>query len=198
MRLISLSLLSWPVPPGHDTNHPQRIQRDRSAGLRKQCPPRTAGHKEVVLRSFAGLCFLLPLAGLPLKFSSRGWSNTRSLSLQIRLSKKIAGAPLCVFLEEHGTHRLLSVLIQDIDAFDHALANIPVSCLNLTVVASGLVYLGWLSRTVFVIALGFSVLCLRSLSVPGILGGKGSTAGAASRRWLLSSFQLAHGRRQRT
>jgi hypothetical protein len=43
MRLISLSLLSWPVSPGHDTNHPQRIQRDRSAGLRKQCPPRNFG-----------------------------------------------------------------------------------------------------------------------------------------------------------
>lgn len=118
----------------------------------------TSGHKEVVFWIFAGLCLLLPLSRFVAEILVSRTVQYTVFGLQIRLSKKIAGAPLR-FLEEHGTHRLLSVLIQDIDAFDHALANIPVSCLNLTVVASGLVYLGWLSRTVFVIALGFSVLC---------------------------------------
>jgi putative ATP-binding cassette transporter len=118
-----------------------------------------SGNKEVIFWSFAGLCLVLPLSRFVAEILISRTVQYTVFGLQMRLSKKIAGAPLR-FLEEHGTHRLLSVLIRDIDAFDHALANIPVSCLNLTVVASGLIYLGWLSRAVFVIALGFGVLCI--------------------------------------
>src|SRR5215469_7623156 len=118
-----------------------------------------SGQKEAVLWRFAGFCLVLPLSRFIPEILRACTVQQTVFGLQIRLSKKIAGAPLR-FLEEYGTHRLLSILIQDVEAFDHALARVPVSFLNLTVIASGLVYLGWLSRTVLVIALGFSVLCI--------------------------------------
>jgi putative ATP-binding cassette transporter len=130
-----------------------------------------SGHREVVFWSFVGLCLLLPLSRFVAEILISRTVQSTVFGLQMRLSKKIAAAPLR-FLEEHGTHQLLSVLIQDIEAFDHALANIPVSCLNLTVVISGLVYLGWLSRVVLVIALGFGVLCIVAYRFPASWAGK--------------------------
>jgi putative ATP-binding cassette transporter len=144
-----------------------------------------SGHKEVLFWSFAGLCLVLPLSRFIAEILISRTVQHTVFGLQMRLSKKIAAAPLR-FLEEHGTPRLLSVLIQDVDAFDHALANIPVCCLNLTVVLSGLVYLGWLSRAVLVIALGVGALCFIVYRFPT------SSAAKALRRAQQAGDSLYH------
>jgi putative pyoverdin transport system ATP-binding/permease protein len=121
--------------------------------------------KEVVLWSFVGLCFLLPLCRFAAEILISRMAQQAVFDLQMRLPRKIAGAPLR-FLEEHGVHRLLVVLTQDMQTFGFALLTVPTTCLNLTIFAGGLVYLGWLSRMVLVIALGFIVFCLAIYRFP--------------------------------
>jgi putative pyoverdin transport system ATP-binding/permease protein len=114
--------------------------------------------KELVW-SFAGFCLLLPLGRFLADILISRAAQEGVFDLQMRLPRKIAGAPLR-FLEDHGAHRLFAVLTQDVQAFGMALLTLPTTCLNLTIFAAGLVYLGWLSRTVLITALGFIVLCL--------------------------------------
>jgi putative ATP-binding cassette transporter len=115
--------------------------------------------REVVIWSFVGLCLLLPLGRFAADMLISRMAQQAVFDLQMRLPRKIAGAPLR-FLEDHGIHRLLAVLTQDLQVFGFALLTLPTTCLNLTIFAGGLVYLGWLSRMVLVTALGFIVLCL--------------------------------------
>ena len=121
--------------------------------------------REVFLWSFVGFCFLLPLCRFAAEMLISRMAQHAVFDLQMRLPRKITGAPLR-FLEEHGVHRLLVVLTQDMQTFGFALLTIPTTCLNLTIFAGGLVYLGWLSRTVLVIALGFIVFCLAIYRFP--------------------------------
>jgi putative pyoverdin transport system ATP-binding/permease protein len=115
--------------------------------------------REIVVWSFVGLCFLLPLSRFIAEMLISRMAQQAVFDLQMRLPRKIAGAPLR-FLEDHGIHRLLAVLTQDMHVFGFALLTVPTTCLNLTIFAGGLVYLGWLSPVVLVTALGFIVLCL--------------------------------------
>jgi putative ATP-binding cassette transporter len=115
--------------------------------------------KAVIIWSFIGFCFLLPLCRFAAEMLISRMAQQAVFDFQMRLPRKIAGAPLR-FLEEHGAHRLLVVLTQDMQAFGFALLTVPTTCLNLTIFAGGLVYLGCLSRMVVVTALGFIVFCL--------------------------------------
>ena len=121
--------------------------------------------KAVIIGSFIGFCFLLPLCRFAAEMLISQTAQQAVFDLQMRLPKKIAGAPLR-FLEDHGVHRLLVVLTQDMQAFTFALLTVPTTCLNLTIFAGGLVYLGWLSRMVLVTALGFIFLCLVIYRLP--------------------------------
>jgi putative ATP-binding cassette transporter len=121
--------------------------------------------RDGVVWSFVGLCCLLPLSRFVSEVLISRLAQHAVFDLQMRLPRKIAGAPLR-FLEDHGVHRLLAVLIQDMQVFGSALLFVPVTCLNLTIIAGGLVYLGWLSRMVLVTALGFIILCFVIYRLP--------------------------------
>jgi|SRR5271166_3788261 len=115
--------------------------------------------KELLIWSFVGFCLLLPLGRFAADILISLTAQQAVFDLQMRLPRKIAGAPLR-FLEDHGAHRLLAVLTQDLQVFGFALLTLPTTCLNLTIFAGGLIYLGWLSRMVLVTALGVIFLCL--------------------------------------
>lgn len=121
--------------------------------------------RTLVIWSFVAICFLLPLGRFTAEILISRLAQGAVFELQMRLSRKIAGAPLR-FLEEYGAHRLLNVLVQDTQVFGFALLTIPTTCLNLTILAGGLLYMGWLSRTVLVTVLGFIVLCLFIYRLP--------------------------------
>lgn len=121
--------------------------------------------REAVIWSFVGFCVLLPLTRFSAELFISRLAQQAVFDMQMRLAKKIVEAPLR-FLEEHGVHRLLAVLGQDMQVFAFTLLTVPVTCLNLTIFAGGLVYLGWLSRIALVTALGFIVLCLVIYRLP--------------------------------
>lgn len=115
--------------------------------------------KDLIVWSFIGFCLLLPLGRFAADILISRMAQQAVFDLQMRLPRKITGAPLRV-LENFGTPRLLAVLTQDLQVFGFALLTLPTTCLNLTVFAGGLVYLGYLSRMVLFAALAFIAACL--------------------------------------
>jgi putative pyoverdin transport system ATP-binding/permease protein len=115
--------------------------------------------KELLIWGFIGFCLLLPLTRFAADILISRMAQQAVFDLQMRLPRKIAGAPLR-FLEDHGAPRLLAVLTQDLQVFGFALLTLPTTCLNLTIFACGVVYLGCLSLMVLLTAIGFIVLCV--------------------------------------
>lgn len=118
---------------------------------------RQAASKEILIWSFVGLCVFFPLSRFTAEIVISRQVQGAISSLQMRLARKIAAAPLR-FLEEQSAHRLLAVLIQDVATLDFAISNFPMICLNLTIVIGGMAYLGWLSPMVLIIAVGFIIV----------------------------------------
>ena len=121
--------------------------------------------KELVIWSFVGFCLLLPLGRFFADILISQAAQKGVFDLQMRLPRKIAGAPLR-FLEDQGAHRLFVILTEDLRVLGNAMLTLPTACLNLVIFAGGLVYLGWLSRLAFVTALGFIVFCLAIYRFP--------------------------------
>jgi len=113
--------------------------------------------REVPIWSFVGLCLLAPLSRCSSELLLTRLAQDSLFDLQMRLARKIAAAPLR-YLEDLGIPRLLTVLTQDLQVLTEALVLVPVTCVNFTIIACGLIYLGWLSRMVLVAILGFIVL----------------------------------------
>lgn len=88
---------------------------------------------------------------LLIRLSQQAISNLRR-----HLIQKIINAPLRQ-IEEIGTSRLLTILTEDILVITNGLATIPLLCINLAIVTSCLVYLGWLSVSVSLPMLGVAI-----------------------------------------
>jgi putative ATP-binding cassette transporter len=121
--------------------------------------------RALVIWSFVSICLLLPLSRFTAEMFISRLAQGAVFELQMHLSRKIAAAPLR-FLEDYGMHRLLAVMMQDVQVFGFALLTIPTTCLNLTILAGGLIYMGWLSPIVLITVLGFIVACLLVYKIP--------------------------------
>src|SRR5215813_4619658 len=69
--------------------------------------------REALIWSFVGLCLLAPLSRCSSELLLTRLAQDSLFDLQMRLAKKIAGAPLR-YLEDFGVPRLLVVLTQDL------------------------------------------------------------------------------------
>jgi putative ATP-binding cassette transporter len=93
---------------------------------------------------FAGLCALLLLArGASALLLMRLGQNV-ILDLRLSLSRRILAAPLAR-LQALGPARVLACLTQDVATLAEAFQWLPLVCVNATLVAGCLAYLGWLS-----------------------------------------------------
>ena len=113
--------------------------------------------REVLVWSFVGLCLLAPLSRCGSELLLTRLAQDSLFDLQMHLAEKIAGAPLR-YLEDLGIPRLLAVLTQDLQVLTGALVLVPVTCVYVTIIACGVIYLGWLSRMVLAAILGFILL----------------------------------------
>jgi putative ATP-binding cassette transporter len=110
--------------------------------------------KGVLIWSFAGLCLLAALSRCSAELILTRLAQNSLFNLQMQLAGNIAEAPL-QNLEELGMARLVTVLTHDLQVLTDALVLVPVTCVNLAILASGLIYLGWLSQAVLAVILGF-------------------------------------------
>ena len=85
--------------------------------------------------------------------------------LRMQLCRRIIAAPLR-HLEEVGSARLMATLTDDVPAISIALTTIPLLCMHLAVVVTCLIYLAWLSGTVFLGVAGFMAFGILSYYLP--------------------------------
>ncbi len=84
--------------------------------------------------------------------------------LRMGLSSRILSSPLR-HLEELGASRLLAALTDDVQSVSNAIFEMPLLCINVAVIVGCLIYLGWLSWTVFLVTLGFIVVATFSVQM---------------------------------
>jgi putative ATP-binding cassette transporter len=78
-------------------------------------------------------------------------------TLRTELARQALGVPLQK-IEEAGAHRILSVLTDDIPILTGMISTVPVLFINIGVVASCLIYMGWLKGKLLLALLGVMFL----------------------------------------
>jgi putative pyoverdin transport system ATP-binding/permease protein len=131
-----------------------------NATLKKQGAAESA-----VILGFVALCLFLPLTRFISEVSLTRLAQGALFDLRLRFSRRILAAPLR-HLEAIGPHRLMVTLADDIPVITNTLTIMPVLCINIAIAVSGLVYLGFLSRTVLLIVLGFVTLGITTYQIP--------------------------------
>jgi putative pyoverdin transport system ATP-binding/permease protein len=115
--------------------------------------------------TFAALCLALAC----LRFASAALltrlTRRSMFSLRMSICLKILTAPLRL-LEQFGSHRLLATLTEDVPNIITAFVNLPLLFMNLAILLGCLLYLGWLSPVLLLVALGFMVVGIISHQFP--------------------------------
>ncbi|MEP0919808.1 cyclic peptide export ABC transporter [Leptolyngbya sp. DQ-M1] len=108
---------------------------------------------------FAGLAIFTLLTSVTSQFMLIHLAQGAIYELRLKLSRNILSAPL-QHLEQLGESRLLMTLTDDIRVLSHAVSVIPNLFIDLATVAGCLVYLAWLSSTIFALTVGISAIAI--------------------------------------
>jgi putative ATP-binding cassette transporter len=124
-----------------------------------------------VALSFAGLTVAAMVARMGSQLVLNRLQQSILLDLRLWLSRHLLSTSLRK-LEEAGAHRMLSSLSTDIQTLGMGVQVLPEIFIGSAVVLSGLIYLGWLSWPLFLVAMALMVVGQLSYSL---------VAGAANR-----------------
>ncbi|MDM9383154.1 cyclic peptide export ABC transporter [Chlorogloeopsis sp. ULAP01] len=102
--------------------------------------------------SFIGLCCLKFITNIISKNLLINLAEKAILELRLTLSERILATPL-YHLEILGKHRILATLTDDVLTISQTVYIIPTLCIDITIVASCLLYLFWLSPIIFFLVL---------------------------------------------
>lgn len=107
--------------------------------------------------AFLGLCLIVPLSGFISQFQIARIGAQAVFDLRVQLCRRILAAPIR-HLEEIGAHRLLANLSDDVGTITTALIDLPLIAMHAAILLGCLIYLGWLSGSIFLLVLGCLVL----------------------------------------
>lgn len=115
--------------------------------------------------AFTGLCTLLLGTTVGSQILLARLSQDLVLNLRVGLVRQILASPL-ERLEKVGIPRLLSALTEDVQTIAVAAIAIPGICLNLAILVSCMVYLGWLSLSVLAFLVVFAIVGIGLFFLP--------------------------------
>jgi putative pyoverdin transport system ATP-binding/permease protein len=118
-----------------------------------------------LIYGFVALCVLLPLSRFVSGFLLLKLAADAVFHLRLNLTRSLLTVPFRR-LEEHGPHRVLNVLTEDIGAITQALTALPTLCMQTFIVISSLAYLGYLSWQILLMLLVVMALGLASYRLP--------------------------------
>ncbi|MGD1856508.1 MAG: cyclic peptide export ABC transporter [Leptolyngbyaceae cyanobacterium] len=114
---------------------------------------------------FIGLTILVLFSSSLSQFLLIDLAQDSVYQLRLSLSQRILAAPLRQ-LEQLGTNQLLAVLTEDVQAISNTVFILPFLCIDIAVIGGCLIYLGWLSGSVFlavVLFLGLAIALVQIL-----------------------------------
>lgn len=114
---------------------------------------------------FVALCAIMLISRCASSISLARLARGAIYELRMKLCRSIIAAPLRQ-LEELGAPRLLATLTDDVPSISSALTVIPLICMHIAVVVTCLIYLAWLSWTVFLAVIAFMVFGVLSYYLP--------------------------------
>lgn len=115
-----------------------------------------------LLWSFISLCIIFLITKIASEVLVGQLSEGIIYDMRMLLTRCILASPLRR-IEEVGIARLLASLTDDIQSVSTALFNFPFLCTNLAIVASCLLYLAWLSPSVFLLVAFAMILSLTTI-----------------------------------
>ena len=113
---------------------------------------------------FAGLCVLRFISNVISQNLLIYLSQKAILNLRILLSKRILASPLS-HLEKLGNHRILATLTDDVQSISNTFLILPRVFVNAVIVVTCLLYLCWLSPTLFLFLAFFLVIGITSYQI---------------------------------
>ena len=114
---------------------------------------------------FIGLCLTLPVTRFIAEILLNNLGQDSLYGLRVQISRQALAAPLR-HLEQIGIHRVLAVLTDDLPVITNTALNLPLICLNATVVVGCLLYIGLLSWKLLSIILLFMFLGIAGYQLP--------------------------------
>jgi putative pyoverdin transport system ATP-binding/permease protein len=114
-----------------------------------------------------GLCLFLPLTSFISEAILVRLTQGELFNLRMQLGRRVLQAALRQ-LETLGSVRVMTAFSEDVPRIVEALNRVPQLCLNLAIVLSGLIFLGWISWRVLLLVLVFLVLGLLVYELPSI------------------------------
>ncbi len=110
---------------------------------------------------FAGLAIVALMTSIISQVMLVRLSQQAVFQLRMHLSRQILASELN-HLEQLGNSRLLATLTEDVQAVANAVYMIPFLCIDLAIVLGCLLYITWLSWTVFLMVFGLLVVAIGS------------------------------------
>jgi putative pyoverdin transport system ATP-binding/permease protein len=123
-----------------------------------------SGNPASWLWPFLGIAGTSLLAGIVSQFVLIDLAQNSVYELRLNLSRRILAAPFQQ-LEELGASKLLASLTEDVTVLSNTVSIIPFFCIDLAIIASCLVYLAFLSGTVFVVTIVLIALSIAIIQV---------------------------------
>ncbi|MCI0735660.1 MAG: cyclic peptide export ABC transporter [Beijerinckiaceae bacterium] len=109
--------------------------------------------------AFFGLCVLMLAVGILSEVLVLRLTQNILFDVRMWLSRRILSVPLQQ-LQSFGLHRLMATLTDDVGNVAHAYHVIPVLFIEGSIALGGMIYIAWLSRTLFLTLLIFLALGL--------------------------------------
>ncbi len=114
---------------------------------------------------FVGLCLALPLSRFVSQYLLVRLAQQITYNLRVTLCSRILAAPLRQ-LERLGPSRLLATLTDDVTVITVALTTVPLLFLQISVVLSCLVLMGWLSWQMLLVVLAAVLIGVGTYQLP--------------------------------
>ncbi|MGK7877115.1 MAG: cyclic peptide export ABC transporter [Xenococcaceae cyanobacterium] len=151
--MVAIAIITGFLSGGSSAGLIALLSRAMSSGTTSSIPSIALG--------FLGLALVALVTSIISQVALISLSQDAVFQLRLRLSRQILSSELS-HLEQLGTPRLLATLTEDVQAVASAVFIIPSFCIDIAIVVGCLLYIIWLSWTVFLMVIGFSVVAVGS------------------------------------
>jgi putative pyoverdin transport system ATP-binding/permease protein len=118
---------------------------------------RPAGSSGRLLVIFILFCAIAPMTRVASELLLMQLGQDAIFSVRREMVRQILAVPL-QWVEQNGPARILSMLTDDLSHLSEMVALVPVLCVNVAVVGSCFIYMGWLKWQLLLAILGFMAL----------------------------------------